>query len=176
MLPWSVKKHYNLLLTPQFHSLLTPHPCSLCIPAHSPFFLSPQVPALNTPLYDLRYRTPKCRPLIASPDFALREASAASLTHSIRQSSCGMYCMICRGLQASSKQPGRHCSSCCTAYQPCTCPPQQILDSISTRSRSRCLGGGAITGLGRGSHGASCCCKQSFAPEVIPVGGKGDRR
>lgn len=167
-----------MLLTPQFHSLLSPHPFSLPIPAHSPFLLSPQLPALSTPLYDLRYHPPKHnkRPSIASPDFAVREASAASLTHSISQSRWDMYCMICRGLQASSEQPGRHCSSCCSAYQPCTCPPQQILDSISTRSRSRCLGGGAITGFGRGSHGVSCCCKHSFAPEVIPVGGKGDRR
>jgi len=162
--------HSLLPIPAQSPSLLTPHPCSLPVPAES---ATPcpahtfSLPALSHPKMCHKH------PLVANSHFANRKALTASLTHSISQSRCDAYRAICRGLQASSKQPGRHCNSCCTAYQPCTCPSQQTYNSISTRSRS--LSRGAITGLGRCSQDASCC-KLSFAPEVLSVAGKGDGR
>ncbi len=156
-------------------SLLSPHPAQSLIllsPCHAQSPTLCPAHACSSPLH------PKvCHKhfLFANPEVAYGDASTASLTHSISQSRCDVCGMICRGLQASSKHPGRHFSSCCTAHQPCTCPPQQTQDSTSTRSRNRCLGRGAITGLGRSSHDASCCCEQSSASEVISVGDKGDR-
>jgi len=149
-----------ILLSPHLCSvliLLSPHLCSV-LPALSLSLLSQPLYALHTPGDCLCYHTPKhvtsipWLPMLSSQ--MGKHQQAALHTASVK---CDMYGAICRGLQTSSKQPGRHCSSCCTAHQPCTCPPQQIHDSISTRRRSRCLSRGAITKLGRSSHDASCC-------------------